>query len=123
MAGQVTRPSESLGLSENSRPLPAAVVVPIVAASLIVSYACLYVALIATQPGAFRIDPCWLDGFSSVYFSTVVSATVGFGDIAPRTDIARVVVMTQMFFVVTLFTVFVGQMQSGGRPETSPRDI
>jgi hypothetical protein len=123
MAGQVTRPSEFLEQRTNSRPLPTAVVVPIVAASLILSYACLYVALIAAQPGAFYIHPCWLDGFSSVYFSTVVSATVGFGDIAPRTDFARVVVVTQMFFVVTLFTVFVAQMQSGANSETTPRDI
>ena len=39
----------------------------------------------------------------SLYFTVTVFATVGFGDIAPRTELARLVVMSQMLFGLIAF--------------------
>jgi voltage-gated potassium channel len=45
-----------------------------------------------------------LDHVGSLYFTVVVFSTVGFGDIAPKTDSARLVVMVQ----ILLDFVFIG---------------
>jgi hypothetical protein len=110
IAGQVALPSKPLKRGESAPPLPAAAVVPLVAASLILSFASLYLALAAVEPGMFQASPCSLDPFSSVYFSTVVAATVGFGDIVPTKNPARLVVVAQMFFVVTFLAAFVAEL-------------
>jgi hypothetical protein len=110
IAGQVALPSKPLTKGESAPTLPAAAVVPLVAASLILSFASLYLALAAVEPGMFQASPCSLDPFSSVYFSTVVAATVGFGDIVPTKNPARLVVVAQMFFVVTFLAAFVAEL-------------
>lgn len=45
----------------------------------------------------YNMNNSYLD---SIYFSLVTSTTVGYGDIVPRTDLAKFVVMCQL--VVTL---------------------
>ena len=39
----------------------------------------------------------------ALYFTVTVFATVGFGDISPRTELARLVVMSQMLFGLVAF--------------------
>lgn len=56
-------------------------------------FAAAYVLLANAQPKAFT-EP--LTKTSALYFTVTVFATVGFGDIAPRSDAARVVTMAQM---------------------------
>ena len=46
-----------------------------------------------TQPGGFTET---LSRTAALYFTVTVFATVGFGDIAPKTDVARIVTMVQM---------------------------
>jgi hypothetical protein len=122
VAGQVRNPSKPLKRGESAPPLPSPVLLPLVAASVILSYASLYLALAAIEPSTFHAIPCSLDPFSSVYFSTVVSATVGFGDIAPMKDGARLIVVAQMFFAVTFFAIFVAELfrDSSGSGEGFP---
>jgi voltage-gated potassium channel len=60
---------------------------------LILSFASTYLAMSHSNSATFS-QP--LDKISSVYFSVTIVATVGFGDITPRTDPARVVVTIQM---------------------------
>ena len=47
----------------------------------------------ASDPGAFGGQ---LNRTGALYFTVTVFSTVGFGDIAPRSDPARVVAMVQM---------------------------
>lgn len=62
-------------------------------------FALLYVALSTANPHAFT-EP--LSRASGVYFTVTVLATVGFGDIAPSTDYARIAVTIQMVLGLTL---------------------
>jgi len=60
---------------------------------LIVVFAATYYLMASSDPGGFS-QP--LDRTAALYFTVTVLATVGFGDIAPVTTIARVAVMVQM---------------------------
>jgi hypothetical protein len=73
----------------------------LVAAMFLAVYAAIYVVLSQQDPQAFS-EP--LTHFSAYYFALTVLATVGFGDITPVTDLARLIAMTQM----SLDIVFIG---------------
>jgi voltage-gated potassium channel len=60
---------------------------------LVVLFAATYFTVAAQQPGAFTEELNRTDG---IYFTVTVFATVGFGDIAPVTQLARVLVTIQM---------------------------
>jgi voltage-gated potassium channel len=59
----------------------------------LVLFASAYLRIAAAQADAFS-EP--LSKTSALYFTITVFATVGFGDIAPRTEAARVATMVQM---------------------------
>lgn len=67
---------------------------------LLLIFAAVYVVLEHNQPDSFT-EP--LNRVDSAYFTLTVFATVGFGDITPRTELARLIVMLQM--VVDLVAV------------------
>lgn len=56
-------------------------------------FAHIYLSISRTHPQAFTET---LDHISALYFTVTVFATVGFGDIAPRSDGARLVAIIQM---------------------------
>ena len=56
-------------------------------------FASTYLLLAASQPGAFN-EP--LNKTDALYFAMTVFSTVGFGDIVPRTEAARLTVTLQM---------------------------
>ena len=60
---------------------------------LIVAFAGTYVELAEASPASFTES---IDRVGGVYFTVTVLATVGFGDIAPVSSTARLVVTTQM---------------------------
>jgi voltage-gated potassium channel len=60
---------------------------------LIVAFAATYFLIASSDPTSFS-QP--LDRTGALYFTVTVLATVGFGDIAPVTTIARVAAMVQM---------------------------
>jgi voltage-gated potassium channel len=60
---------------------------------LLVVFAATYCVVAGQQPGAFS-EP--LDRTDGLYFTVTVFATVGFGDIAPVSELARVLVTIQM---------------------------
>ncbi|MCW0213334.1 MAG: ion channel [Pseudonocardia sp.] len=60
---------------------------------LMVLYAGTYCVISFNQPDGFSEA---LSRTDALYFTVTVFATVGFGDIVPRTELARVVTMTQM---------------------------
>lgn len=60
---------------------------------LIVAFAATYCTVDGQQPGSFSESLNRTDG---LYFTVTVFATVGFGDISPVTQLARVLVTVQM---------------------------
>lgn len=61
-------------------------------------------AYLSFPPGSFSRE---LNHISALYFAITVLSTVGFGDITPETDPARVVVSTQMLLGLVLIGVVV----------------
>jgi voltage-gated potassium channel len=66
-----------------------ALVIPL----FVVVFAWTYLTMAQSSVGAFSAP---LDRVSALYFTVTVLSTVGFGDIAPRTDAARLTVTLQM---------------------------
>ena len=69
---------------------------------LIVVFSAVYVAMSAARPESFS-EPVGRIG--GIYFTITVLATVGFGDIVAKTEVARLVVTLQMVFDLTLVGV------------------
>jgi voltage-gated potassium channel len=83
-------------------------------------FAALYLALSQAAPSTFSQE---LDHTRALYFAITVFSTVGFGDITPTTDTARIVVSIQMLLdlvviglVVRLF-VNAARSRLGSSPE------
>jgi voltage-gated potassium channel len=66
---------------------------------LLLMFASAYIVISGNQPDAFTEA---LSRTDSLYFTVTVFATVGFGDIAPKTELARVVTMIQMLLGVVV---------------------
>jgi voltage-gated potassium channel len=98
---------------------------------LLLVFAAAYVRLADAHPQAFS-EP--LGRTDALYFTVTVFSTVGFGDITPRTDLARVMTMVQMLgdLVVLglVLRVMLGAVKTGwqrraagsaGSPDSSHR--
>jgi hypothetical protein len=60
---------------------------------LLLVFASVYVQIETNRPNSFSEA---LSRTDALYFTVTVFATVGFGDIAPKSELARIVTMTQM---------------------------
>ena len=73
--------------------------------TLTYAFAVLYVTLSYLAPGSFDTH---LSAVQGVYFSTITAYTIGYGDISPKNDLARAVVVSQViissFYFLVLFT-------------------
>jgi voltage-gated potassium channel len=82
----------------------------------LVVFATSYFVMGRTQPSNFSEHLSRLD---SAYFTVTVFATVGFGDIVPKTEVARTVTMVQMLGDIVLVglvvQVIVGAVRTGLR--------
>jgi len=67
--------------------------VVIAVSTLLVVFAATYSVISTARPDSFS-EP--LSRTDALYFTVTVFATVGFGDIAPRSDLARIITMVQM---------------------------
>ena len=92
----------------------------LIAVMFLAIFAGIYVMLSAADSGAFTEE---LDHFTAFYFALTVLATVGFGDITPVTDIARLFCMVQMaidiVFIGILVKILGGAAQQGRRAQQS----
>ena len=79
---------------------------------LVLTFAATYIVVDHNSPGSFTEALSRLD---AAYFAVTVLATVGFGDIAPVTEVARSLVMSQMLvdlaFVGLVAKVLVGAVR------------
>ena len=79
--------------------LRAITVLAVSAPLLIVAFAATYYLMASSDPASFS-QP--LDRTAALYFAVTVLATVGFGDIAPVTTVARVATMVQMVLDIAI---------------------
>ena len=70
----------------------------------LVLFAWIYLTMSASDPNAFGVV---LDRTGALYFTVTVFSTVGFGDITPKTDPARIVAMVQMLSDLAVLAVVV----------------
>ena len=85
-------------------------------------FATTYVQLSGTDPGAFSEPVSRIDG---IYFVVTVFATVGFGDIAPVSEVARVLTTVQMVgdlvLIGLVLKVFLAAVDRRRQAATEPR--
>lgn len=86
-------------------------------------FAAAYILVANTQPRAFT-EP--LTRTTALYFTITVFASVGFGDIAPKADAARVVTMVQMLSDLVVLGLVVrvifGAARAGRRQQSVDPD-
>jgi hypothetical protein len=70
----------------------------------LVLFAWIYLTMSKADPGYFNVA---LDRTEALYFTVTIFSTVGFGDIVPKADIARTVVMVQMMADLAVIAVVV----------------
>ncbi len=70
----------------------------------LVSFAWIYLTMSASSPAAFGAQ---LNRTGALYFTVTVFSTVGFGDITPKTDPARIVAMVQMLSDLAVLAIVV----------------
>lgn len=93
---------EVRAVAQARRPLIRAIDALAVTVSLmVVVFAVIYLNLSSRDASAFS-EP--LGRTASLYFTMVTLATVGYGDIYPRSDVARITVMVQIVFNVAVIS-------------------
>lgn len=96
--------------------------------AVVVAFSFGYLSMSHASPGNFSQH---LDKVKSVYFTLTIITTVGFGDITPATDAARVVVCVQylldLFLILGVARVFISaarhaQSRREAPPEPGPAE-
>jgi voltage-gated potassium channel len=89
----------------------------IVIAVFLVAFSSIYLAMSHEGPATFTRA---LDHIQALYFTVTVFSTVGFGDITPRTDAARLVVSAQMLLDLVIIGVVVRLLLNAARNRVAP---
>lgn len=92
-----------------------AVVVPL----FLIGFARIYLSLSTTESHPFSMV---LDHTRALYFTITVFSTVGFGDITPTTDFARVIVSVQMILDLVVLGVIVKLLLGAAERGIARRD-
>lgn len=85
---------------------------------LLVGFASTYIVITNSTPDAFT-EP--LSRTDALYFTMTVFATVGFGDITPQTELARIVVTIQMLVGLTAVGVVAKVLFGAARISSTQR--
>ncbi len=92
-------------IAKHSQPmLRASVALTTLIPLFLVSFAWIYLTMSRSSPASFGGT---LDRTGALYFTITTFSTVGFGDITPKTDPARIVVMVQMLTDLVVLAVVV----------------
>ena len=81
----------------------------------LVAFAAVYLALSLGSPSHFS-EP--LDHTGSLYLAITIFSTVGFGDITPESDLARIVVSIQMLLDLVVIGVVVRLLATAAKTGT-----
>jgi voltage-gated potassium channel len=84
----------------------------VIIAVFLVAFSSTYLAMSHEAATTFTMS---LDHIRALYFTVTVFSTVGFGDITPRTDVARLVVSAQMLLDLVLIGAVVRIIFSAAR--------
>ncbi len=86
-----------------------------------------YLAVARAVPNAFTLpvvtssEPAAMNGFSAFYFSFVTLCTLGYGDIAPVSKVARMLAVTEaitgLFYIAVLISRLVGMYSNTQPPD------
>ncbi len=89
----------------------------IVIALFLVLFSSIYLALSHGNKFTFTQD---LDHAKALYFTITIFSTVGFGDITPRTDAARLIVSAQMLLDLAIIGVVVRLLFNAAKSRVAP---
>jgi voltage-gated potassium channel len=89
----------------------------IIIAVFLVGFSVIYLSMSRTNPAIFTQR---LDQTKALYFTISVFSTVGFGDITPRTDPARLVVAAQMLLDLAIIGAVVRLIFNAARSRIAP---
>lgn len=89
----------------------------IVIAVFLIGFSVIYLSMSQSNPRIFT-QP--LDHTRALYFTISVFSTVGFGDITPRTDTARLVVSAQMLLDLAIIGAVVRLIFNAARSRIAP---
>ncbi|HLN15425.1 MAG TPA: potassium channel family protein [Acidimicrobiales bacterium] len=85
----------------------------------LIVFATLYLSLSHTSPSMFSQR---LDHTRALYFTITIFSTVGFGDITPTTDTARILVSLQMILDLAIIGFVVRVLFNAARTNLGPGD-
>jgi voltage-gated potassium channel len=89
----------------------------IVVVLFLVAFSAIYLAMSHQTASTFS-EP--LDHIRALYFAITIFSTVGFGDITPRTDAARLVVSAQMLLDLAIIGVVVRLLFNAAKSRVTP---
>jgi amino acid transporter len=89
----------------------------IVIAVFLIGFSIVYLSMSHNNPRTFTQS---LDHTRALYFTISVFSTVGFGDITPRTDTARLVVSSQMLLDLAIIGAVVRLIFNAARSRIAP---
>ncbi len=89
----------------------------IVVVLFLVAFSAIYLAMSHSAASTFS-QP--LDHVKALYFTITIFSTVGFGDITPRTDTARLVVSAQMLLDLAIIGVVVRLILNAAKSRIAP---
>ena len=91
-----------------------AVVIPL----FLLFFAWMYLIMSNSDPGTFHVD---MSRMTALYFTVTVFSTVGFGDITPHTDLARLATTFQMLADLVVIAVVIRLILGAATRSTAER--
>jgi len=93
-----------------------AVVIPL----FLLFFAWMYLNMSTSDPATFRVDH--MSRTTALYFAVTIFSTVGFGDITPHTDLARLATTLQMLADLAVVAIVIRLILGAASRSTAERD-
>jgi ACR3 family arsenite efflux pump ArsB len=96
-----------------------AVVIPL----FLLFFAWTYLTMWHGNPGTFNVPQGQMTRTTALYFTVTIFSTVGFGDITPHTDLARIVTTVQMLADLAVIAVVIRLILGAATRSTAERQV